>query len=236
MTWWKRSPYSPVSIGSKTGRSSVEASVTAVLDLPGVVQHVPGHPAQDISRRPLAGLAAPERVRDHCALLLPRRPWGHPGAGFGRIASLRLHDVPAYVVTVATAPARPFAQLRRRTRYDLVEGVPDALEQVQLPVELGVVERLQVPLGWHRRRAEVGGRVAGHPAEDRRCLDGQRRPDGGCVAVGVRQQLLDGGLVTLSAAAPAGPVQRTGERPLLPAFEVDPHHSLIVAGRPPPST
>src|SRR6478672_8019789 len=100
MTSWKRSPYSSVSTGSKTGRSSVAASVTAVLDLPGVVEHVPGHPAQHIPRRPLPILAAPEGVRDHCALLFPLCARGDPSASLGRVAALGLHHVASYVVAV----------------------------------------------------------------------------------------------------------------------------------------
>src|SRR3954470_5854006 len=110
MTSWKWSPYSAVSTGSKTGRSSVDASVTAVLDLPGVVEHVPCHPPQHAPRGPLPGLAPPAGVCDHCALLLPRSARGHPRAGFRCIAALGLHDVPAYLVAVPTATTRPFAQ------------------------------------------------------------------------------------------------------------------------------
>src|SRR3954453_22816392 len=104
MTWWKWSPYNAVSTGSKTGSSSVEASVTAVLDLPGVVEHVPGHPAQHIPRRPLRVLAADQSlfvvqcVCDHRALLLPRSARGHPRARLRRVAALGFDDVPSYVV------------------------------------------------------------------------------------------------------------------------------------------
>src|SRR3954447_2986739 len=110
MTSWKWSPYNAVSTGSKTGSSSVEASVTAVLDLPGVVEHVPCHPAQHIPRRPLRVLAAAEGVCDHCALLLPGSAWGHPCACLGRVAALGFDDVAPYVVSVATAATRALAQ------------------------------------------------------------------------------------------------------------------------------
>src|SRR3954453_13285877 len=196
MTWWKWSPYNAVSTGSKTGSSSVEASVTAVLDLPGVVEHVPGHPAQHIPRRPLPILAPTEGVRDHCALLLPVCARGHPCTRLRGVAPLCLHDVPTHVVTVAAAAARPLAQTGRRLRCYRVEMPPDLREQMQLPVELCVIERLQIPLGRDRGRTEVGCRVTRDPTDDRRGHRGQRRPDSGGVAVGVREQLLDGEFVT----------------------------------------
>src|SRR3954469_13928508 len=106
MTSWNRSPYNAVSTGSKTGRSSVDASVTAVLDLPGVVEHVPCHPSQYIPRRPLPVLATVEAVCDHCALLLPGSARGHPRARLRRIAALGFDDVPPYVVAVSAAATR----------------------------------------------------------------------------------------------------------------------------------
>src|SRR4051812_36947985 len=103
MTSWKRSPYSSVSMGSKTGKSSPAASmgaasVTAVLDLPGVVEHVPGHPAQDVPRGPGALGRASERLRDHCALLPPVGPRGHSRTRLRRVAALGFHHMASYVV------------------------------------------------------------------------------------------------------------------------------------------
>src|SRR3954470_4639036 len=136
MTSWKWSPYSAVSTGSKTGSSSVDASVTAVLDLPGVVEHVPCHPAQHIPRRPLPVLAKPEGVCDHCALLLPGSARGHPRARLRRVAALGFDDVPSYVVAVAPAAARALAQRRRRVRHDSVQVAPDLRQHAELPVQL----------------------------------------------------------------------------------------------------
>src|SRR5947209_8200876 len=228
MTWWKRSPYRAVSTGSNTGRSSVAASlavsVTAVLDLPGVVEHVPGHPAHDVPHRPLPVLAAADALSDHCALLVPRGARGHSRTCLGGIAALGFDDVAAYVVAVATAAARALAQSSGCGRRHLVEVAPDLPEQVQLPVELRLVERFQVPLGRHGRRTEVRGRVSGDPTDDRRLLRRYRRADGGGIAVGVRQQLFDGRFVTLGAATPARPVEGAREGPFLTALEVDPNH------------
>src|SRR5438270_928620 len=121
MTWWKRSPYKAVSAGSKTGSSSVEASVTAILDLPGMVEHVPGHPSHDVSHRPLPVLAAADGFRDHCALLLPVGARGHSRTGLGGIAAFGLHDVAPYVVPITTATTRALAQCSGRGRHHLVE-------------------------------------------------------------------------------------------------------------------
>src|SRR3954451_14936228 len=120
MTSWKWSPYNAVSTGSKTGSSSVEASVTAVLDLPGMVEHVPGHPAQHIPRRPLSVLAPVKGRCDHCALLLPRSARGHLRARLRRVAALGFDDVPPYVVAVAPTATRALAQRHRRGRHDSV--------------------------------------------------------------------------------------------------------------------
>src|SRR3954462_14262374 len=151
MTWWKRSPYRAVSTGSKTGSSSVEASVTAVLDLPGVVEHVPCHPAQHIPRRPLRVLAAEEAVRDHCALLLPGSAWGDSCARLRCVAALGFDDMPSYVVAVTPPAARALAPRRRRVGHDRVQVAPDLRQLPELPLELGVVESLQVPLRRHGR-------------------------------------------------------------------------------------
>src|SRR3954452_2878133 len=230
MTSLEWSPYNAVSTGSKTGSSSVEASVTAVLDLPGVVEHVPGHPAQHIPRRPLPVLAATEGVCDHRALLLPRSARGHPRARLRRVAALGFDDVPSYVVAVAPAATRTLAQRRRCARHDSVRVAPDLRQQSELPVELDVVKSLQVPLGRHGRSAEVGRRVAGDPSDDGRLQADGGRPYCGGVAGRVGKQLLDGQFVTFAAATPARPVQRTGERPLLPTLEIDPQHPDMVAG------
>src|SRR3954467_1744766 len=227
MTWWKRSPYRAVSTGSKTGRSSVEASVTAVLDLPGVVEHVPCHSAQHIPRRPLRVLAAEESVCDHCALLLPRSARGHPRPRLRRVAALGFYDVPSYVVAVAPTAARALAQRGRRVRDDSVQVAPDLRQQPELPVELTVVERLQVPLGRHGRSAEVGRCVTCDSPDNGGLPGGEPFTEGGAVAIGVREQLLDGRFITLGAATPARPVQRAGERPLLAAFQIDPQHVPI---------
>src|SRR5436305_7126739 len=230
MTSWKWSPYNAVSTGSKTGSSSVAASVTAVLDLPGVVEHVPCHPAQHIPRRPLSVLAPAEGFCDHGALLLPGSAGGDSCARVRCVAALGFDDVPSYVVAVAPTAARALAQRRRRVGHDRVQVAPNLRQLPELPLELGVVESLQVPLRRHRWSAEVGRSVAGDSADNGRFRRGEPFTQDGAVALGVHEQLFDGRFVTLGPATPPRPVQRTRERPLLPAFEVYPGHPDMVAG------
>src|SRR6266516_987634 len=160
-----------VGLGTVTNdRGTRDWLIGTVLNLPGVVEHmprdapggVPGGPGLAGRRRTPGWLA--EHVQDGLVLRHHGRRGGRRGqpqaelAGVGPLGLVHVRD--DRVAVPATA-ARAVAQLRRGFADRLVKDGPDGGHQIRPAQCLGRRERECFGIGGLARRTEVGGRVAG---------------------------------------------------------------------------
>src|SRR5260370_875840 len=107
----------------------------AVLDLPGVVERVPGGSPDGVGNRPPYPLRrVVDAYEDGLAKGADRRavpPIGllQPDSDSLRVLHFRSEDVVEHVVAIPAAATRAFAQVGRRLRHDLVEVPPARFEE-----------------------------------------------------------------------------------------------------------
>src|SRR6202022_3263764 len=141
-----------------------------ILDLPGVIEKVPGHTAGDIAWRPslLAGRRGSRgrlnRIDDHLSPCPYARPVFPPGrlradSELRGIRRLGIDDVVRDLVAVPPAAARALAQLGRRLRDNCVEHLPRGGEQRVDSLGLVFRKGLHVTRGMDARRTEISGGI-----------------------------------------------------------------------------
>jgi hypothetical protein len=199
---------------------------TAILDLPGVVHHVPRKAPRRVTRRPrLTRNARSERPGIRDPLLTPRAARRQADADLAAVTALRITNVLDDRVAVPTTSARPFSQLRRGPGDDAVEDRPCLLEQLRDAVRLGRWERSVIPFAADTGRAEICRRITGDLTDD---LEVRRD----CAATGDHRiagripcERLERLWRAFAASTPTRPVDGTRERPCLAGLEVDASHA-----------
>src|SRR3954471_21688841 len=205
----------------------------AVLELPGVVEHVPGAaPDQELQlpgpRRLTRRVMPPDALVDGIAVrlegvaVLPGVQ-GDLDADLRReLVDLRAVDVPDDLLALAAASTGALAQLPRDARRDLVERAPARPKQRDLPLALGVGHRLVLRTAPPPRDpVEVGHpgpgellhhvELAGGP--ELRAVAGQLGDLGVAGPVGLQDA--EHVVTQPGTAIPSGPVEGTRHDPLL---------------------
>src|SRR6202049_4969110 len=122
------------------------ALVAAVLDLPGVVHHVPAKATSRVAHRPfLAGCPCPESIRIRRTLVSPSGPRRHVHAELAPVVAFRLAHVLDDRLAVTPTPSRSLAQSRGGGGCDVVEDAPRRFEQTGEAVGLASAQRRLVP-------------------------------------------------------------------------------------------
>ncbi|PZR94093.1 MAG: hypothetical protein DLM67_12875 [Candidatus Nephthysia bennettiae] len=229
-------------------RPLADTPLAAVLDLPGVVEGVPGDPPSGVPAGP-ALAAALGRWRAQAAEdglseggdsgpVLPRR-LAQAEAEPARVSRLGRQDVGDDLVAVAPTTTRPLAKLGRGAGHHPVEDGPRPLEQGGEALRLLSVQRPAIAGGLSVRSAEVGGRGAGKALDHLQVADrAGRGRQSGClrdqrVAGRGGGQRLERLLLPLARPAPTRPVQGAGKSALGTRLDVDSggHQSTPTAAR-----
>src|SRR5712692_6327770 len=157
--------------------SSTAISGAAVLDLPRVIEQMPGHAPRNVARRPslLASLRSARRRADRVEDRLASRLHRDLVVSHGRlelepepgcVCGLGVDDVFGDLVAVAATAPRSLAQLGGRFRDCLVEYCPRRPQQRADSFRLEGRQRLRVIRRRQAGCAEIGGGVALHTLDD----------------------------------------------------------------------
>ena len=223
-----------------------------VLDLPGVVEGVPGPSPDEVPGGPstaaaraagsyLAASRGGQPVEDGAAdRLAPRRPfpvrWALPAERL-HVPFFRLDHVPDDPVQVPAAAARALPKLSPPGGLlPPVQGPPARPEQALEATALGILDRPTIGCGLHPRRPELRGGVPlppfDHPelggvigSAEAQTGGGDRPP----VAGAVDEQGVQRRLRVPPGPAPPGPVEGCGERPLGSDLQEDFDQAMIRA-------
>jgi hypothetical protein len=228
-----------------------------VLDLPCMVEGMPGRSSGEVTSRPDPGFPSRVLGKRHASRATSHGLQGHgPDRGHpivtaalsgadlsGRTADpddvrlLRLEDVADDRVPVAATSPRSLPQLMAgRPLRCLVERVPRGGQDRAKTRQLGPVHRPGISLCLGRRDPEIGPAPALQPLDDPEILDRGRRleprlrSDRRRVSVSIGHQRRQRVRIGLSATAVSRPVERARERLLWPRLQVHVHARPRVVG------
>src|SRR6266550_3869475 len=228
---------------SSKAKPSASFHIAAVLDLPGMVEDVPGDPAGRVPLRPapLYGWTAvrcgSQGVGDLTAKgcdrgAVPAIRSGQTQSKLSNVGRFSVEHVIGDLVTVTPSTAGTLAERCGGAAKHLVENRPGRADQRCQPLRFWSRHRLRIPFGDFLGRAKISGRPSpkmlpnakDFPADFER---NPRRPGYGRVARRIGRQGGQRRGLVLSRPAPPRPVKGADKDPLAAGLDVDVGHRAL---------